>query len=191
MPTRGVPNAMGMLMSGHHLTSGYRRYDRTETLKMEAAALQCANPNLDYESALRHVSKKFVEEDLKGSSEGLTPLDPKASRGDEKQHNDTLSMAHNAESSTSNKMVMPAGVKQKHVLEFPFEDNGIDWDAEIFKANGDDMYRRIFGGMPKKCQTTMGSDMTGNLFHNCNVTIKTIQIVKPGEDEKENESPSD
>ncbi|CAM6104389.1 unnamed protein product [Calypogeia fissa] len=45
-----------MLLSGHHSTSGYKRYDRTESLKMEAAALVSANPKLDYQKALTYES---------------------------------------------------------------------------------------------------------------------------------------
>lgn len=79
LAARGVPDGVGMLITGHHTNGGYSRYDRTQALKMEAATLVSANPGLDYVKALTHVSKQFVAEELVGSSEGLKPLIDKVS----------------------------------------------------------------------------------------------------------------
>lgn len=74
MAAKGVPNEVGRLISGHHTTDGYLRYDRTQALKIEAATLVSANPLMNYEVALTEVSKKFVDEKIVGSSANLNPL---------------------------------------------------------------------------------------------------------------------
>ncbi|CAM6086951.1 unnamed protein product [Calypogeia fissa] len=155
---------------------------------MEAATLVSANYQLDYESALTYVSKKFVEEDLKGLSEGLKPL---VDRVTEKKNclqtaivmlqdnarvtglpkgKEKLPVQNHVESIElrSNKTTMQAIVKQT-TFNIPLEDDGIDWDIELLKANGNEMYQRIVGGLLKKTKTKMGSNMAGNLFDNCNV----------------------
>ncbi|CAM6106495.1 unnamed protein product [Calypogeia fissa] len=112
---------------------------------MEATALVSPNPKLDYVRALTHVSKKFYEEEIKGSSDG---------------------------SSKSNNFI-------------PFEDYGIDWEAKL--AKDPVVYQKCTGGVAKSSNVSIGSNMIGNSFLHCSVTIK---IVQPGEeDEKENALP--
>lgn len=87
MVAQGVPDEVGMLISGHHLTGGYRggclRYDRTKRFKMEVATsrpqlnlipytLVSSSPGLDYEKA--HVSQNFLQEELVGSFSGMKLL---------------------------------------------------------------------------------------------------------------------
>lgn len=63
-----------MLITGHHMTGGYSRYNQTQALKMEGATLVFANPGLDYVKALAYVSEHFLSEELKESNVGLKPL---------------------------------------------------------------------------------------------------------------------
>lgn len=65
---------VGMLISEHHSTGGYSRYDRTQKQKMEAMALVSTTPGLDYEKAIGHVSKNYVRDKFVGSCEDMKPL---------------------------------------------------------------------------------------------------------------------
>lgn len=45
MAAKGVPDEVGMMITGHHTAGGYSRYDRTQDLKMEAATIySCIQP---------------------------------------------------------------------------------------------------------------------------------------------------
>jgi hypothetical protein len=74
MATLGVPNEIGMMITGHHTVDGYSRYDRTQDLKKEAANLVSRTPHLSWNSAMDEVSKKFLENKYVGSVENLKPL---------------------------------------------------------------------------------------------------------------------
>jgi hypothetical protein len=78
MAASGVPDEVGMLVSGHHTQSGYSRYDRTEKLKMEAAIHVSCNPGVSFQQAMQVCSKNFLEEEIAGSSDKLVPLLPSA-----------------------------------------------------------------------------------------------------------------
>jgi hypothetical protein len=74
MAALGVPDEVGMMVSGHYTANGYGRYDRTKDLKMEAANLVSRTPQLSWENAMEKVSKKFHEEHYVGSMDTLKPL---------------------------------------------------------------------------------------------------------------------
>jgi hypothetical protein len=74
MAAQGVPDEVGMMITGHHSVDGYGRYDRTKDLKMEAANLVSRTPELTFKSAMEVVNKKFMQEQYVGSSDNLRPL---------------------------------------------------------------------------------------------------------------------
>lgn len=74
MTARGVPDKIGMMVTGHHSTGGFLRYDRTQDLKMEAAVKVSLDPTLNYQSTLQEVSEKFFQENVVGSADKLRPL---------------------------------------------------------------------------------------------------------------------
>jgi hypothetical protein len=73
MATLGVPNEIGMMITGHHSADGYSRYDSTQELKMEAANLVSRTLQLGWTNAMEVVSKNFMEERYVGSVDKLTP----------------------------------------------------------------------------------------------------------------------
>jgi hypothetical protein len=70
----GVPNEVDRLVTGHHTTDGYQRYDRSLELQQQAATTVGSNPCLSFSEALSIVSKKFHEEQYTGKSENMEPL---------------------------------------------------------------------------------------------------------------------
>jgi hypothetical protein len=74
MAAQGIPDEIGMMVTGHHTADGYSRYDRTADMKMEAANLVSRTPELSWKDAMAMVSKKFLEEQYVGSMEALRPL---------------------------------------------------------------------------------------------------------------------
>ncbi|CAM6122553.1 unnamed protein product [Calypogeia fissa] len=78
MAAQGVPDDVGMLVSGHHTANGYSRYDKTRNLRMEATTMVAANPSWTYDSALAEVSDKFMSKVVVGTHSNLKPLTGKA-----------------------------------------------------------------------------------------------------------------
>lgn len=118
MAARGVPDEVGMLISGHHTINGYLRYDRTKAIKMEAATLVAANPLLSYESAIKEVSKKFFEEEIVGSASALNPLTSLIAGEGEMRAGTSTAVQQNA-SSTTTHLVKPLidRVSEKSALQ--------------------------------------------------------------------------
>lgn len=177
LAARGVPDEVGMLITGHHTTGGYSTYDRTQALKMEAATLVSANPGLDYDKALTHVSKQFLAEELVGSSEGLKPLIDKVS---------PKSDLHLALSNALEVTSKPSSEQLSCSAQFPVVDEGlVDCEIQLSKTDPE-LYRKLTAPS-KRAKVSIGNQLTGNQFHNCNVTFK---IVHPDlEAEKENIGP--
>jgi hypothetical protein len=74
MATLGVPNKIGMMITGHHSADKYSRYDCTQELKMEAPNLVSRTLHLAWTNAMEVVSKKYMDERYVGSVDKLNPL---------------------------------------------------------------------------------------------------------------------
>jgi hypothetical protein len=61
----GVPDQVGCLIMGHHITDNYSGYNRSQKLQQHAATLMAENPDLTYEAAMQEVAAKFREEHYK------------------------------------------------------------------------------------------------------------------------------
>jgi hypothetical protein len=74
MAAQGIPDKIGMMVTGHHTADGYSRYDQTADMKMEAANLVSPTLELSWKDAMDMVSKKFLQEQYVGLMEALRPL---------------------------------------------------------------------------------------------------------------------
>ncbi len=108
MAACGVPDEVGMMVTGHHTTDGYGRYDRTKELKMEAAVLAGCTPGLTYDKALCDVSNRFIKDSIVGSSEGLRPLLSKETT--EKENELRLKMGQQLQASIGHMVTSEASV---------------------------------------------------------------------------------
>lgn len=78
MTAKYVSDEIDMMITDHHMIGGYACYDHTQAfsqaLKMKTTKTVASNRGMDYEKALTHICKSFVEEELVETIVGLQPL---------------------------------------------------------------------------------------------------------------------
>ncbi|CAM6105270.1 unnamed protein product [Calypogeia fissa] len=196
MAARGVPDDVGMLISGHHTADGYSRYDRTQALKMQAAAIVSANPDMSYEDALMKVSKNIISEDVIGSSANLKPLVLTHSTNSaptiiEQVQSESVKVltdkvsrqAKTVSMGKPNKELVKIGDWAQKCEELHKDYDGINWEEEMGR---DARIAEALGGMHAQ-NVSVGSSVAGNQFTHCTINFHVVQHKDDGE--KENTIP--
>ncbi|CAM6090480.1 unnamed protein product [Calypogeia fissa] len=199
MAARGVPDDIGMLISGHHTADGYSRYDRTQALKMQAVAIVSANPDMSYEDELMKVSKKFISEDLIRSSANLKPLivthstnstnsRPTITEQVQPESMKVLTDKVSGQTKTvsmgkPNKELVKIGDWGQKCEELHKDYDGINWEEEMGR---DARIAEALGGMHAQ-NVSVGSSVAGNQFTHCTINFHVVQHKDDGE--KENSMP--